>query len=60
MIGTRAAVTHDRYLHDNSSICTVLTAYIFWERINDFIEGQVMDDESSVEWAKENSKENKE
>ena len=43
----------------DSSICTVMTAYILWERINDFIEGQVMDDGSSVEWAKEDSKENK-
>jgi hypothetical protein len=43
----------------DSSICTVMTAYILWERINDFMEGQVIDDGSSVEWAKENSKENK-
>ena len=43
----------------DSSICTVMTDYILWERINDFIVGKVMDDSSSVEWAKEDSKENK-
>ena len=43
----------------DSSICTVMTAYILWERINDFIEGQVMDDGSSVEWANEDNKKNK-
>ena len=43
----------------DSSICTVMTAYILWEKINDFIEGQIMDDGSLVEWAKEDSKENK-
>jgi len=43
----------------DSSICTVMMAYILWEIINDFIEGQVMDDCSSVEWAREDSKENK-
>jgi hypothetical protein len=32
----------------DSSICTVMTAYILCEIINDFIEGQVMDDGSSV------------
>jgi len=36
-----------------------MTTYILWERINDFIEGQVMDDGSSVEWAREDSKDNK-
>ena len=43
----------------DSSVCTVMTAYILWERINDKVEGQVMDDDSLVEWAKEDSKENK-
>ena len=42
----------------DSSICTVMTAYILWEGINDFIEGLVMDDGSSVEWANEDNKEN--
>jgi hypothetical protein len=40
-------------------ICIVMTAYILWERINDFIKGLVMDNGFSVEWAKEDDKENK-
>jgi hypothetical protein len=34
-------------------------AYILWELINNFIEGQVMDDGFFVGWATENSKEDK-
>jgi hypothetical protein len=43
----------------DSTVCTMMTAYILWERINYFIKGQVMDDGSSVEWAKEDNKDNK-
>ena len=37
----------------------MMTAYILLERINDFIEGQIIDDGFSVEWAKDDSKVNK-
>jgi hypothetical protein len=37
----------------------MMTAHILEERINDFIEGQVMDNGYSIEWAKEDNKENK-
>lgn len=41
------------------SIYTVIAAYILWEQINDFIVGQVMNNGSLVEWAKEDTKYNK-
>jgi hypothetical protein len=38
-----------------STFVVVMTAYIFWERVNDFVEGQVMEDGTQVLWASEDT-----
>jgi hypothetical protein len=32
-----------------------MTTYILWERANDFINGQVMEDGAAVAWAREDT-----
>ena len=43
----------------DSSICTIITAFILWERMSDFMDGQTMEDGSNVEWAIEDTIEDK-